>query len=186
MRQCPAYGQRCAKCQRKNHFAKQCKQNSDSKNRFKGKSEKVRTVEFDDSSSDGEYHEISAFEESVGSLSKSHEKKQIVFMKVNDKDIDFLVDSGATCNVIGVEELKRVLSSENVVVKKNKTDVWLRMYNNKEKIKSLGTKKIACVREGKIFTLKFHVVNENVPSVIGFEDSQKCNFIKVLVNDNPN
>ena len=184
VRQCPAYGQKCAKCKGKNHFAKQCKQNLDGKKKSKVKSEKVRTVEFNDSSSDGEYHEISAFTESVGNLSKSHENKQFVIMKVNGKDVNFLVNSGATCNVMGVQELRRVSAGENLIVKKNKTEVLLKMYN-KYTIKSFGTKKIACTREGNVFILKFHVVNENVSSVIGFEDAQKLSFIKVLVNDNP-
>ena len=93
-------------------------------------------------------------------------------MKVNEKDINFLIDSGATCNVISVKELKRVSAGESLLVKKNKSEVLLKMYN-KDKIKSLGTKKLACTRESNMFTLKFHVVDENVPSVIGFEDAQK-------------
>lgn len=195
VRQCPAYGQTCTKCRKKNHFANQCLQNSGGKSsnhkrksdRPRANSEKVRTVDLDDScSSDSEYQEISAFSECIGSFSKPNEKKQIINMKVNGNSIKFLIDSGATCNVIGIQELKKALASEKVIVKKNKGEELLKLYNKKYEIKSLGTKKLACVREGHEFTLKFHIVNENVPSVIGYEDAQRLGFIKVLVNDNPN
>ena len=143
-----SYGQRCAICKKENHFAKQCKQNLvyEGKPRPRSDSDKVRTVDFhDDSSSDDEYQEISTLAESVGGVSNSHKMKQFVIMTVNEKEINFQMDSGATCNVISVKELKRVSAGESLLVKKNKSEVLLKMYN-KDKIKSLGTNKLACTR----------------------------------------
>ena len=58
------------------------------------------------------------------------------------------------------------------------------MYN-RSKIKSLGSKTLKCIREGIQYKIRFHVVKENVCSIIGYVDSQRLGFIKVLVNDNP-
>ena len=102
-------------------------------------------------------------------------------MYINDSRVNFQVDSGATCNVISVSKLKDVLHC-GPMVKKNKVDVKLKVFNNNE-MKSLGTIKLLCVRKDNQYNLKFHVVKEVVPSIIGLKDAERLKFIKVLEND---
>ena len=92
VRQCPAFGQSCSKCGKKNHFARLCMQSSGyrEKPRFRSNSEKVRNVDFEDNSSSGseaEYQEISALTENIGSVTNSNERKQIIKMIVNGKQV---------------------------------------------------------------------------------------------------
>lgn len=54
---------------------------------------------------------------------------------------------------------------------------------NGGKIHIIGSTLLKCSRNGKSFDIKFLVVKDNVQTILGCEDSQKCGIIKVVQND---
>ena len=96
--QCPAYGAKCQKCGKPNHFAAKCKS--------KARKLRVYYVEEDEASSDNDYtintvtHHIGALNTKTSRKSKIP-KQLFASMKVNDKvNIKFQLDCGATCNIL--------------------------------------------------------------------------------------
>ena len=83
---CPAYGKRCNKCGKDNHFAKRCQQKS-------LQQKKVNTVE--ESSEDDVYilHEVSLVQSGAHRFLTLRVRKSGNFMK-------FLLDTSAECNVV--------------------------------------------------------------------------------------
>ncbi|XP_046850398.1 uncharacterized protein LOC124443862, partial [Xenia sp. Carnegie-2017] len=89
--QCPAYGQKCSKCQSKNHYAKMCFANSS-----RHKLHKI-TQETPQETQDGvkNYHEIF-----LGEINKPNGNEILTSIKVNNKVISFKIDTGAQCNIM--------------------------------------------------------------------------------------
>lgn len=54
---------------------------------------------------------------------------------------------------------------------------------NGGKLKVIGNTLLKCSRNGKCYDIKFLVVKENVQTILGCKDSQKCGIIKVVQND---
>ena len=96
-RECPAFGQRCRKCGKKNHFQAQCR----SKNR------NVANLE-EESEDDEDVYQIS----SIGEETNRRASKTMVTLHVNKKSsehaIRFQVDTGSECDVLPSDIYKRV------------------------------------------------------------------------------
>ena len=130
---CLAFGKKCNKCGRENHFAAVCKREL----KWKKKENVNRVKEAEDlqDSSDDEYCFMvsvgHAKEESVNAITKQPFKTKILArMKVEGQSIRFQVDSGATCNVISRRDLPkncRIVKSKQI----------LNMFNGTQ-MKSLG------------------------------------------------
>ena len=76
----------------------------------------MKTVESNSSDSDDGFQQMSVLTEFVGNVKMSYERKQFVTMKVNQLEVHFQIDSGATCNVISTKELKRILGQYDLSV----------------------------------------------------------------------
>ena len=116
--QCPAYGQRCRYCKRLNHFESQCQQKQDRKReRF------VRAVtDFEDEDSMMQETNMLSIEESQVDLLESdilmvsahqsevsdlsYPNKLFIHLVLQEKTIRFQVDTGASCDILRVEELR--------------------------------------------------------------------------------
>ncbi len=96
--QCPAYGAKCQKCGKPNHFEAKC--------RSKIRRSRVHYIEDDEPNSDSD-HTISTVIHHIGALNTKTSKENMIrkqlfaSMKVNDKvNIKFQLDCGATCNIL--------------------------------------------------------------------------------------
>ena len=98
---CPAYGETCRNCNRKNHFKKMCLKSISHVSSF-------NDYDDDDVSSDGEpvyYHTGSIGVSAV----KSKPSDNLVFaeMHVHDCPVRFQIDCGATPNIIPIQYLNK-------------------------------------------------------------------------------
>ena len=86
-RKCPAFGQVCKNCNKRNHFAKKCK------------SKKMHEVHDNESDSD-------IFLNSVETKVQLNDWK--VNVKIQNKNISVKLDTGAQCNVLPQHEYKQI------------------------------------------------------------------------------
>jgi hypothetical protein len=97
LRICPANGQTCHKCQRRNHFARVCRSS-------------VKPVHVVEESSDAET------EMYIGTVTKKKNSKNEwnVVVKVGKRDIALKLDTGTQCNVMPYETYKRMTKEKPV------------------------------------------------------------------------
>lgn len=171
---CPAFGKKCKKCGKENHFAVKCKTKHD-KTR---KSKPIHTV----SESSGSFEDIMTITEmcviteTINQVKEAHSKSQQLFagMLLDKKLVNFQIDCGATCNVIPVQLL-------NTDTQLEETEKVLVMYN-KSRLKPLGKcrVKLRNPRNDKLYRLEFQVVDQNdrIP-LLGRKASEAMKLIKV-------
>lgn len=117
---CPAFGQTCNACKKRNHYAKMCKQ-ARSENRTK----KMHTVEHEHEQDD-EFpflgtlevkHNTSHVETIVNAQMKTEKEKWTETLCINGRNVTFKLDTGAECNVISHRVFKSLkLKSETLSV----------------------------------------------------------------------
>ena len=137
---CPARGKTCRKCQGKDNFESVCKTKSDSNrgnSRKYGRTGKhkrnaINTVEYQTPPPD-EYDNHYAFRVNVG-----HDSEGVLNFNVGGVDLDMLVDSGATTNVID-ESTWVVLKANNIICKSRKSSETLKAYAQSKPLKVKGT-----------------------------------------------
>ena len=102
---CPALGTTCGNCRKLNHFASRCcsaltrTKNKHGRGRGRGRAYQVdstQTFEFDD--------EMDFAFEVSGATGKSTR----IVVKVHGVDTEVLVDSGTTCNLVGLDTLRQL------------------------------------------------------------------------------
>ncbi|XP_023816251.1 uncharacterized protein LOC111948290 [Oryzias latipes] len=167
---CPAYGKKCKKCGKENHFAVKCKMRAEH-----SKKRPVHNVAECDSD---EYEDIlcvtgSEAEQPTDSK-KETETKLFAGMLLGKDIVKFQIDCGVTCNVIPVNLLNPDTRLED-------TKTLLIMYN-KSKLRPLGKCKLKLrnPRNQKLYQLEFQVVNKDcsVP-LLGKRASEAMKLIKV-------
>lgn len=96
---CPAYGQICKACNKRNHFAKMCRKQVSTR--------KIQTVEQSDEqddffveTTDVQTTQIMENVHTVITETQNEKDKWTESLKINNKNITFKLDTGAACNVI--------------------------------------------------------------------------------------
>lgn len=175
VKNCPAYGRKCALCNNYNHFAVMCRSKSVKRAdhrapREKDCGKKIHVVQKQESDSD------SSEEFLVDSVSSSGEKPQWnEIINVNGTNIKFKLDSGADCNTLSLKLYEKIKGSSCVLSGSS----VLVAYNNQE-IKTEGTVKLNCIVKGKQVKLKFFIVDLSIQPVIGLPDCVKLNLLQKL------
>ncbi|KAL7859481.1 hypothetical protein SRHO_G00146280 [Serrasalmus rhombeus] len=151
-RQCPAYGKRCAKCNGKNHFAKQCL--------TKEKSRPVRIVEETDLSETFFVGMVSCENAENGQATEAHERHTeddnwIVSLPINGALVALRIDTGAQANLISMTEISAMKEKPKIL----KKTVQLKDYNGKE-IESKGQCRLRVTVKNKEYNVLFSVVPE--------------------------
>ncbi len=156
---CPAYGQTCSRCKRKNHFALKCPRTS---------SRTLNAV--DQESEDSELKFIS----SINAVS-STEGHIYVEILICGKPVRMQIDCGASVNVLPKRHI-----TEEVPLKPTKT--LLQMWN-KATVKPLGEAKVPIQNPatGNKYLGKFIIVDDEhgFTPLLGNRVSQKMNLITV-------
>lgn len=169
---CPAFGKKCKKCGKPNHFAVKCRAQL-----RQGNHKSVNKVTEQDSD---EYEDILtvgvANPETVKKKEEENEKKTQLYagMLLGKDLVKFQIDCGASCNVIPISLLSPDIKLED-------TKTVLIMYNQ-SKVRPLGKCKLKVrnPRNHKLYRLEFQVVDNNctVP-LIGKRASEAMKLIKV-------
>jgi hypothetical protein len=175
---CTAFGKKCKKCGKENHFAAVCKQKFGEFARRKSEDIKyVKETKDPQNSSDDEYCFMVSTEnsnESVKQTAKQPFRKKIfATMKLAGQSIRFQVDSGATCNVICRRDLPK-----NCRVERSKK--VLHMFNGTQMV-SRGKCLVNMVnpKNGTVYETEFVVVEEECNPLLGSKTVQQMDLVEV-------
>ena len=174
-RKCPAFGQTCNSCHRKNHYAKMCRGRTEIRR-------KVQGIERDPEGEDDMFIgtiELKQEEKShVNTLDKVEEQTNnddwTAKLNINNQTLTVLIDTGANCNVISKRELDALNMSENNL---HKSCYKLVGFFGK-KVKPLGQKTISCKYKDKELKVDFQVVKHDAKAVLGKESSVAFGMVK--------
>ncbi len=165
---CPAYGKKCAKCGKENHFAAKCRSKQAPK-----KQEDTRNVNtLSESSEEEELFNLTS-DDIKADVSNSYDKKIYATMEISGQPVKMQVDSGASCNILP----KKYLPPNTKIQQKDKELV---MYS-KTKMATLGTARIGFrnLRNNKKYRAEFVVIEGNYTPIIGARAAQQMSLIVV-------
>lgn len=166
---CPAYGKKCALCSKLHHFAKVCK--STPRRRV---IKHVNAVLDEDEEDDNEHKED--WEYKVHGLSHNLTKNEIYCTaRINSRDINLKIDTGAKCNVLPLQHFKQVKAKEAI----NKAKAVNLIAYGGERFSTLGTvdllSKIGEISE----IITFQVIDRQAMPILGLNDSLRLGLIEL-------
>lgn len=164
-RKCPAFGKSCKKCNKKNHFAKVCRSQSASNWKFDQK-KKVHTIEDSDTDSDNEF-----LVNTVANASKK-DKDWIVKTSINNKFVNFKIDTGSQCNILS-KSLYDKISSGKLAKSKSR----LVSYSG-HRIDTTGKANLSLCYKGKYYVADFEIVSENSEPILGLSTCLDLKLVK--------
>ena len=188
---CPARGQDCAKCGRKHHFAKVCRnQPKDRKHTFQ-RGKNVNSLDSSNSfplaATDGDYSADNTYEEvlycdllHVGELSTGGKWEEHI--KVEGHQILFKLDTGAQANTLPLRDLQKIHTQPML----SRTKVVLKPFGGGANIKPLGTIKLRCKVNGKQQRLLFYIVNTESATTAAILGQDACEDLKLIQRINVN
>ena len=134
-RNCPAYGQKCRRCERMNHFEAACRANIDKpkwkEKRKEDKKKKVRSTKEDDRTEEDTEEdtedETSSDESYVRIVLKVKNKQEkTVKVQINDVEMKMEPDSGAEVNLMDEHQFKSLKKKMSYEAKLQKSKVKLK------------------------------------------------------------
>lgn len=172
-RNCPAYGKRCKKCNKLNHFAIVCK------------NKKINQVDTEDYGDTEEYETesngIIKLDSVVDVIHSGSEWK--VNICINKIKMPCKIDTGAEVNILPISKFNTVKRKE-IITKTNKK---LLSYTG-HSLDVIGTCDLLCRYGDKTETLTFYVIKQDSNVLIGLNSSEKLGFVdrnKILsINEN--
>ncbi|RUS91936.1 hypothetical protein EGW08_000338 [Elysia chlorotica] len=152
---CPAYGKECSKCHGRNHFASMCKSSR----------RRVHNVEYSDSEDEPAW--VNTVREPRNNLVRCR-------MIVNRQPVPFLIDSGASVNVLP-KKLARNLKLSSTSLTSFGGSTLSCVGKTREILKNAKT--------GKKFNVEFVVCEQDVQPILGLRAAEQMNLL-YLQNEN--
>ena len=148
--ECPAWGKTCSKCGLKNHFKVMCPRVT------------VHTV-----------REEECDEEWVNSIAKKKTKEVKCLLQVENKEVAFQIDTGASINILPEEYLKR---TSVITPTKHKLNMW-----NMTDVSPMGcyTTMVTNPKDEQKYEVEFMVTKENFMPLIGLPTAIKMKLISI-------
>ncbi|XP_030760328.1 uncharacterized protein K02A2.6-like [Sitophilus oryzae] len=196
IRECPAYGKKCAACKERNHFATMCHkarqersepQEKKSVERVKNKKRvnEVKEQEQEDIEEEktfyldtlvlGQLDKVSQLvnlNSSINSLQTQWYQK----LKINKEFIQFKLDTGAECNTLPYNYFQKLNKNNSLNLKETK--LILTSYSG-NKFKPLGSVNLECKLNKNVNKVDFLVVDlNNAVPILGLESCLKFNLLK--------
>ena len=168
--QCPAWGKKCSKCHKRNHFSTACK----SQNKQKKQSSHVSIIAQDTSGQD-DY--VTTPEETDIVKHKSNPNKVFVTLSVNEKEEHFQIASRATVNVMSDITLSKLCGNADQL---ESFSITLLMYSQKLNLLE-GRKKMLVLnpKNNNMYTVEFIIVNGQCKSVLGLKTCEELELLTV-------
>ncbi|XP_047037821.1 uncharacterized protein K02A2.6-like isoform X1 [Helicoverpa zea] len=166
MNNCPAYGKKCFKCEKSNHFSNKCRNRGQ---RQTTKQQHVNVVEegVDDNNEDF----------FIGVAMLGNEITQD-FM-VRNQMIPMKFDTGAACNIIGTNVCKKLGLNKSDFEPCNKNVIQL----DGKSVSVCGTCTLEIQHPNQLkYRVKFIVIDGSVPTLIGCKTCLEYNFVKPNTN----
>ena len=168
IRNCPAFGRQCRKCNRYNHFEKMCPTKMkvhQTRTRNNRRPRQLDTKEFDSS-------EDSLF---IGTINHgdSNNAEWLQTIAINETDVTFQLDTDAKCNVLS----KQIFDQIKGYAQLQGADAPLKSYSD-HNIPCIGMTTIQYARDGHTYNLTCYVVDRNVQSVLGAKACTELGYVK--------
>lgn len=164
---CPAYGQTCKKCGKKNHFARRCM------------STDLRAVEAQSQEDSTQSCMHSLFLGNVGSSTGDDETSWNVELNLRhesrSKKVTFKVDTGAEANIVNLSVVK------SLKAKISAPKARLTGYGN-AKIENLGRVMLSLKHNSNEHLLQFEVVNDHLPALLGLKSCVALGIVSRIDN----
>ena len=167
-RPCPAKGKTCKSCGKLNHFAGVCR------SKQQGKHE-ASTSKFKKSEQSVGNQKKRPLQHSVNRIDATKESTTVMIGKEN---IEFIVDTGATVNLIEESDYSRL---ENVTLQRTSTKIF--PYDSKVPLKILGKFETVIETREKMTCAEFYVVKKNTKScgpLICYETAHELGLVTVV------
>ncbi|XP_050440056.1 uncharacterized protein LOC126845447 [Adelges cooleyi] len=184
---CPAYGKKCNKCSKINHFSVGCK----------NKKGNVRVMDLIETENLDKVQEMSSEEEylTVNSINKDRvknkidDKKWLQVIKINNLNVEVRLDTGAEVSILPYNMYNK-LNPKPII---NKCNIKIETFGG-FLIKPLGTVWVECqIKNGKTVKGNFIVVNDiiihderekKIETILGSEMCEKLELVKriTLIN----
>ncbi|XP_067284600.1 uncharacterized protein [Pseudorasbora parva] len=167
-RKCPAYGQTCEVCHRKNHFGKMCKTQKQKDKRFTKR--KVHEIEQEDHTElfVGALKEKQTRKKAETQVNKEtdatvlEKEKWTETPRVNKRALSFKLDTGAECNVISYKDFQAVAGKSVTMCKSNSVLV---LYSG-HKMEPKGKVKLLCQFKEKEAEIEFQIIEKDSSAIL--------------------
>lgn len=166
---CPAYGQQCHKCKKRNHFQKCCRSSQTSG--FKKRS--VNHVAIETPSSDEEMFFVNGINIDTVDSRFLHRNDIFTTVHINGKPIELKVDTGAKCNVMPADLFAQLGRNGKLHPSQG---TKLVAYGGGE-IQTAGLATLSCHSAGEEYPLQFYVVKRDVQPLLGLPDCLRLGLI---------
>ena len=156
-RNCPAYGKKCDKCEKMNHFSSVCR------NRV------VRNVDVQQSGEQSDFLFIGTVNTSADDQSGWKE-----IIKLMDHEVVFKLDPGANANTMSLRTYRGIGGDRRDL---KHTTAQLVGYTE-NRTYPLGLVRLPCIIRGKTYEITFHVTEQELPNLLGLQMCEKANLVK--------
>ena len=172
---CPAQGCTCRKCGKPNHFAKMCRttvtpKQRDSRQKPQNKIQVVKEEE-SESSSDDEY---------AYSTGTSKSKVPMVVVKVNNVDIEMIVDTGASTDIVD-ETAFELINHDNSITLQDSSKRLL-AYGSNNQLASRGKFHGTISFQNQKCDTVLHVLKGNHGSLLSYKTATALGILHIQVN----
>jgi hypothetical protein len=160
---CKAFGQKCQLCQKPNHFANVCRSRQ---------ATKIHAVTQD--SNDEYLMTLSLTSNRVATVAEKHPGKIYATMNVEGRQVNFQLDTGATCNILSQSDLAPHITIEA-------TQQSLTLFDE-SRIQPLGkcTVQLTNPKNGAKYRGDFIVVDKSMSSLLGARSIQQMGLMTVV------
>jgi hypothetical protein len=168
---CPAFGKECRRCNRRNHFEAACTDKSSAAgDKARGGRRKQEVCAVDDSDDE---ELLTVYE--VGAVSDETDSRWYTRLSVDGRTIRFLLDSGATCNIIPAKLIEELGRSSEI---RPPTAKLLMFEKIPLQIGGMATIPVKNIRTGQSYELNFYVATRHEQAVLGRKACCELNMLK--------
>ncbi|XP_048751787.2 uncharacterized protein K02A2.6-like [Ostrea edulis] len=189
---CVAIGKTCSSCGKRNHFARVCESSvktkrsepgafrGNSRGKYYGKQSRrqknrpvnmIQETDSDDNDlDDGNYFFMGMIDADINTI-----ENWTTSLRVGDTDVQFLMDTGAKCNVITRDTYRRL----KITTALEKAEALLKSYSG-HKITADGMLTIPLKCNGQTHSMKFYIVDRNAPNILGADACHKLDLVRPM------
>jgi hypothetical protein len=165
---CPAFGKTCSKCNKPNHFAKQCKSTQTNKTR------KINMVKYDTESENESHIWSIRVKKTINAIKNFF--MPLITLLICQTSVSFAIDTGAQVNLIDESTYNKL----KIKPKLYKCNTSLYSYNNHKPIDVIGQFYTRVLLKGIFHKVCFVVVKGSAGNLISYQTSVEMGIVNEI------
>ena len=161
---CPAFGKICSSCGKGNHFSRVCQSS---------RRVHAANITSNPESSDDEFFVGTIKTQQTATVNDLGVDEWTTKLEINGQAIKVKLDTGAKCNVIPKSMFKQIRSNDKL----QKSNTKIVSYGG-HKMDVLGHTMLLCEYKGKMYVLRFYVIESDESPILGLQACQELNLIQ--------